>query len=297
MERIEHLLSEEQRDTLEKARIAGREQKRDAAAKAKLESDASSKRAADVVREVVERDEQQQEQEQQLQPGGPPVELEIPPMLDAGQIKIAEGYTQDMGVIAGELGMPAEEAQTLLDFVIDGAVQTLEGLDTTNQDECITHLRSLYGETEANSIIQGARAGFARLPEGVQAWLDQTTSNGQILGNHPAVLSMLALWNGGFSKLTPEDAARELAQHRASKSYMSGNRLTLDKVRLLGMIATRGQDGEMSMPAKAAPVAVSAVQKEINKIRSDKNYTSMDKKVRQPLVARMNELMSQLHQG
>jgi hypothetical protein len=132
------------------------------------------------------------------------------------------------------------------------------------------------------------------LPEGVQAWLDHTTEDGQVPGNHPAVLVMLSLWNGGYSKLTPEAAAKELAQHRASKSYIEGNRMTLDKVRLLGLIATRGQDGEMPMPAKVAPAAKSAVQAEIDKIRSDKNYTSIDAKVRAPLVARINALYAQL---
>jgi hypothetical protein len=293
LERIEHLLSQEQKDALETARIAGREEKRAAQQKAKAESDASTARAKAVTDEIVQRDANTQE-EQRPEPGGPPVELTVTPMLDASQTKIAEGYTADMSIIAGEMGIPQEEAQTLLDFVIDGAVQTLEGLDTSNQEECVSHLKSLYGETSAAAIIQGARAGFAKLPEGIQAWLDQTTSDGQVLGNHPAVLSMLALWNGGYSKLTPERAAAELAQHRASKLYASGDRLTLDKVRLLGQIATRGQSGELPMPAKAAPVAKSQIQTRIDAIRRDPHYMG-DTKLRAALVAEMGDLYRQLH--
>lgn len=64
------------------------------------------------------------------------------------------------------------------------------------------------------------------------------------------------------------------------------------------MIATRGQDGaEMPMPAKAAPAAKSAVQKEIDAIRKNPDYIGLDSKKRAPLVARMGQLMSQLHQG
>jgi hypothetical protein len=75
----------------------------------------------------------------------------------------------------------------------------------------------------------------------------------------------------------------------------AGDRMTLDKVRLLGLIATRGQSEEMPMPARTVSPAKSAVQVEIDKIRADKNYISSDSKVRAPLVKRMGELMAQLH--
>jgi hypothetical protein len=199
-----------------------------------------------------------------------------------------------MSIIAGEMGMASEEAQVLLDFAIDGATQTLEGLDTSNSDEVVAHLRSSYGATEADSIIAGAREGFKKLPEGVRAWLDRTTSDGQVLGSHPSVLVMLALWNGGYSRLTPERAAAELAQHRQSKSYMAGNRMTLDKVRLLGMIATRGSSNELPMPVKAAPAAKSQIQQRIDAIRRDPHYMG-ETKLRAALVAEMGDLYKQLH--
>jgi hypothetical protein len=299
MERIEHLLSQEEKDVLDKARIAQRDAKRAAAAKAKEEDAASSKRAKDVVDELVKKDAITPESERPAS-GGPPVALSVPPLLTASQLPVAEGYTQDMGEIAAEMGMPAQEAQDLLNFVIGGATQTLEGLDTTNREECVTHLKSFYGETAAETIIMGAQAGFQKLPPGVQSWLNQTTDDGQVLGNHPSVLVMLSLWNGGYSKLTPEAAARELAQHRATKEYLAGDRFKLEKVRLLTMIATRGQSEEMPMPAKAEPkrpAPTSWVQVEIEKIRANEDYTSMDSKKRKPLVERMNQLMAQLHQG
>ena len=306
LERVEHLLSQEERDTLEKARIAGREQKRAAAAKAKEESDASSKRAKDAVDELVKKDSplarikdrwDADHQQEKPEPGGPPVPLSVPPMLTASQQPIAEDYTASMGEIAAEMGMPGEEAQLLLDYVIGGATQTLDGLDTSNKEEVISHMHSIYGQTAAETIIAGAQEGFKKLPPGVQAWLDRTTDDGQCLANHPAVLSMLALWNGGYSKLTPEAAARELAQHRASKEYLAGDRFKLDKVRLLTMIATRGQSEEMPMPAKVAPAAKSAVQKEIDAIRANPDYVGLDSKKRKPLVEHMAALQAQLHQG
>jgi len=69
--RIEHMLSAEERDAIAKAQIAGREAKRAAAAKDKAEHEASSKRAEETVKEVIERGEQET----------PPVEgyqLEVP---------------------------------------------------------------------------------------------------------------------------------------------------------------------------------------------------------------------------
>jgi hypothetical protein len=105
---------------------------------------------------------------------------------------------------------------------------------------------------------------------------------------------MLALWNGGYSKLTPERAAAELVQHRQSKSYMAGNRMTLDKVRLLGMIATRGSSNELPMPVKAAPAAKSQIQQRIDAIRRDPAYMG-EAKLRAALVAEMGDLYRQLH--
>ena len=312
LEHLDRFLSSADRDKLEAARIAGRDAKRAAAAKAKEEDAASSKRAKDAVDSLVKQDAIVPESNKPA-PGGPPVALAVPPLLTASQLPQAEGYTQDMGEIAAEMGMPAEEAQTLLDFVIGGATQTLEGLNTENKAEVIAHMHSIYGATNADAIIAGAKAGFAKLPAGVQAWLDQTTDDGQCLGNHPSVLVMLSLWNGGYSKLTPEAAARELAQHRATKEYLAGDRFKLEKVRLLTMIATRGQSDEMEMPSPrggtpapkgtkptherlGAPQAnQQTVQAEIAKIRADKNYTSMDSKLRKPLVERMAALQAQLH--
>jgi hypothetical protein len=287
-------------DQVRLAQAAAREEQRKtkaaADAKAAKESAESSARAKKVVDDLVAKDAATPEEDKPAL-GGPPVALAVPPLLTPSQQPIAEGYTASMGEIAAEIGMPAEEAQTLLDFVIGGATQTLDGLDTSNKEEVITHMQSIYGE-QAAGIIAGAQAGFKKLPEGVQAWLDQTTEDGQCLANHPSVLVMLSLWNGGYSKLTPEAAAKELAQHRATKEYLAGDRFKLEKVRLLTMIATRGQESrELLMPAKAAPAAQSAIEKEIAAIRADPAYVGLDGKKRAPLVARMSALMAQLHQG
>ena len=289
LERIEHLLSQEERDAIAKAQIAGRDKQRAERQKAKEESAASSKRAEEAVAEVVKRG------EQDAQPG-PAVELAVPPMLTADQIPIAEGYTHDMSEIAAEMNMPVEEAQTLLDFVIGGATQEIEGLNTASREECETVLHSRYG-ANAEAIILGAQEGFKKLPPGVQAWLDQPNAFGERLGNNPSVLVMLSLWNGGYSKLSREAAARELAQHRATKEYLAGDRFKLDKVRLLTMIATRGQSEEMAIPAKVAPAAKSSVEQEIAAIRKNPDYLSMDAKKRKPLVERMGALQGQLHRG
>jgi hypothetical protein len=285
-----------EKDKLIVARAAAREARRTEDEKKAKESAESSARAKKVVDDLVAKDKATPE-DQKPAPGGPPVALAVPPMLTASQQPLAEGYTASMGEIAAEMGMAAEEAQTLLDFVIGGATQTLDGLDTSNKEEVLTHLHSIYGE-QADGIIAGAQAGFKKLPEGVQIWLDRTTEDGQCLANHPSVLVMLSLWNGGYSKLTPERAAKELAQHRATKEYLAGDRFKLEKVRLLTMIATRGQESrELLMPAKTAPAAKSAVEQEIASIRKNPDYVGLDSKKRAPLVARMSALMAQLHQG
>jgi hypothetical protein len=122
---------------------------------------------------------------------------------------------------------------------------------------------------------------------------------GQRLGNHPAVLSLLSLWGGGYSKLTPAAAAKELAQLRASKLYASGDRLTLDKVRLLGLISTRGSSNELPAPRQVVPSSKTQgrakLEAEARQIRLDPGYTDKSRANNKQLVARMAEIMSALH--
>ncbi len=96
-------------------------------------------------------------------------------------------------------------------------------------------------------------------------------------------------------QLEPEAAAKELALHRATKEYAAGDRFKLDKVRLLTMIATRGQSEELPMPAKVKPVAPSGAKAELDKLRMDPAYFDRYAPNHKVVVARVNELMGQLH--
>jgi hypothetical protein len=90
----------------------------------------------------------------------------------------------------------------------------------------------------------------------------------------PAAVYALAMYQRGWTRMSPEKAASEVARIRALPEYQSGNKLFTDQVALLSKVAARGQSRELPMPAKVAPAARSAVQAEIDKIRSDPKYTS-----------------------
>jgi hypothetical protein len=309
LEELGRYMSQADRDRLEAARIAGREQKRAAQQKAKEESDASSKRAADAVKEVVERDKATHEEDKPesdprlLKPAE--FELEVPDTLTESQKKVAAGYAEDVAAIAANSEIGQDEAQVILDTALDIAATIMpngEEPNLANQDECIAVMNSRWGDVATKALIADSNKAVARLGQSVRDWLNTPNEFGEQIGNSPAAVYALAMWQRGHTRMSPEKAAAEVARLRATPEYQRGDKTYTDAVALVSKIAARGQSRELPMPApKPAPILAPheverrKIEQEIAAIRSNKNYTSIDSKVRKPLVERMAALQAQLH--
>ena len=125
--------------------------------------------------------------------------------------------------------MGGDEANALFEYVAVLASTQLEGLNTADERQVMTHLHHLYGHTAADAMVTAARKTFATLRKDVQAWLAAPDILGQRLTNSPAVISLLALYGSGYSRLSPEAAAKELETLRKGKGYLAGDALTRDK--------------------------------------------------------------------
>jgi hypothetical protein len=253
-------------------------------------------------------DEPPTQPEQNVDPETDGWAIEVPGNIDQARRADAQAYAEDMGVATRLAGIPQGEAQVLFEFVSTLATGQLEGLNTANEQEVQSHMANVYGSTTADAIIGAAVRAYKALPRDVQVWLDKPNDAGERLPNSPSVLSMLALYNGGYSKLSKDQAAKELQQIRESKEYQGKpSRLTLDKVLLLNLIATRGDESAVSrnleMRADAdkrariekAQKKAGPIQKEIEALQRDPRRLSMDSKVRLPLVNRLEALRRQLH--
>lgn len=141
---------------------------------------------------------------------------------------------------------------------------------------------------------------MAALGPKVRAWLNERNALGEAIGNSPAAVYALAAWQRGYTRMSPEKAASEVERLRGLDQYRMGNRSTLDRVALLRKVAARAQGRELPMPPKAAPVSPGAqarakLEGEAQKIRQDPNYYGGDSRLRKVLVARMGEIMGELH--
>jgi hypothetical protein len=287
------------KDRLIVARAQAREVKRLENEKAAKESAESSKRAKAAVDEVVERGEregeEQKDEPQLLKPGA--FTLEVPDTLTESQKEVAAGYAEDVAAIATDAGIGQDEAQVILDTARDIAATIMPNGDEpnlANADECMSVMHSRWGEVATKELIADSNKAVARLGKDVEAWLNQPNEFGEQIGNSPAAVFALAMWQRGYTRMSPEKAASEVARLRGTKEYQSGDKKYTDAVALVSKIAARGQSRELAMPRPTAPAARPAIQQEIDKIRQNPDYTSMDSKKRAPLVARVNALYAQL---
>jgi len=304
LERIEHLLSQEQKDVLEKARIAQRDQKRAAAAKAKEESAASSARAKAAVDELVAKDKETPEDEKpETKPGAPAFELEVPDTLTPTQQKVAAEIAEDVAAIATSASIPQTEAQVILDTALDIAATIMpngEEPNLANESECRAVMEHRWGIESTKGLVADANKAVARLGADVRAWLNTPNEFGEVLGNSPAAIYALAMYQRGVTSMTAWKATTELENIRKSPEYQRGDKIMTDKVALLTKIATRFQSRELPAPSpKPIPspqqVGRAKIEAAIAEIRKNPDYFSMDSKTRKPLVERMAALQAQLY--
>jgi hypothetical protein len=213
---------------------------------------------------------------------------------------LAQEYAEDFGKIALELSIPADEANALFEYVAVHATAQLDGLNTANEREVMTYLHREYGQTAADAMVTAAQKAFATLPKSVQAWLSEPDYADRRLTNSPSVISLLALYGSGYSRLSPEAAAKELTTLRASKGYLSGDALTRDKAHLLQILAGRRAAKDTAATAapkaKAVPTAAkSKLETEAREIRKDAGYWSKDAPNHKALQSRMAQIMGELY--
>ena len=124
---------------------------------------------------------------------------------------------------------------------------------------------------------------------------DARRPSGHGVNRSYAPVYALAAYARGYTRMDPAKAASEVVRLRGLKQYQEGHRLTLDHVALLGKIASRGKSNELPMPKKARPVAPSGAKAELDKLRIDPSYFDRYAPNHKVVVARVNELMGQLH--
>ena len=88
----------------------------------------------------------------------PAYQLEVPSDLNQEQTEIAQGYAEEVGVLAQAAGIPATEAQTLMEFAFDMDLRGPEGIDGSNPRESISVLSNRYGEEAAKRIVADAQS-------------------------------------------------------------------------------------------------------------------------------------------
>jgi hypothetical protein len=237
--------------------------------------------------------------EEQQTAEGEGYKLEVPTDLNQEQQEIAQGYAQDIGLIAAEAGIPMEQAQDLMAYAFDQDLSGVEGVDGSNPTETISVLTNRYGKEAVDRLVADANAAVRRLGPSVRAWLETPDEVGRSLGNLPAVILTLAAHQRGDVRLSPADAQREITKLRQGKLYASGDPMTVDRVKLLSKVAARGQSTEMEMPATKkgaapAPTSRERIEGQIKALRANPAYLDRESPSHAEVVAQVTDLYAQL---
>jgi hypothetical protein len=226
---------------------------------------------------------------------------------------IADGYHEDAVAIAKDAGIPASEMEVMLHLAIGGAMDAVSkdmagalspgqipGVDLSNQQSCRTYLDRKYGTVEAKIIVERAVAEFNRLPRKVQEYLDHNDGSNQLLTNSPHLLLALAAKNLGWTRLSKESAAKELAKLQGKKL----SAFDLEKRRILGHIVSRGQSADnqrltealaAKKAAKPTPTAEVKIRGDLDKLRRSEAYWKREHPAHTETVKQVNALFAQLH--
>lgn len=222
-------------------------------------------------------------------------ELEVPIEVPQQFFPETEANIREAGVLAKELGVPAEEMQGVVDYAVSLAVSDESGVNLSDLDACASVLRNRYGG-EADRIIADAQKAVTRLGPKVAEFLDRTQ-----LGNSPAVLAALASYERGDLRMSPEKAQAELDKLTKGEDLRSayrnanhpGHKAAVDRANLLYAITAKGEAKKDAQPKKAAaPVkttakmAEDALDAEIALAIKEPGYRKGDKAV----LARVREL-------
>jgi hypothetical protein len=223
-------------------------------------------------------------------------ELEVPIEVPQQFFPETEANIREAGVLAKEIGVPAEEMQTLVDHAVSLAVTDQTGVDLSNMDACLGTLMARYGDADGAKIVADAQRAVVRLGPKAAAFLDSTG-----LGNSPAVLAALAAFERGEYRMSPEKAQIELNKLTKGEDLRTayrnanhpGHKAAVDRANLLYAIVARGEAKQDEQPKKpAAPVkttqkmAEDALDAEIARAIKEPGYLKGDKAT----LARVREL-------
>jgi hypothetical protein len=290
LEHLDRFMSQADRDKLEAARIAGREEKRAAAAKVKQESAESSARAKAAVDELVKKDKETPESEK---PSSDPTkqgyDLQIPE-VGADKQQVLDDTVHDVSQLGAEAGIDPDQLQTLVNVATDFALAEPEGLDYSNQEECENVLRGEWGADYD--------ARVALVQRQVQQWGPAVAEylSGTGIGNSPGVVKAIYQFASGNAHMTRAQAEAEIAKINADQKhgYWKGERNAIAKMRTLREIASKGADAGPTRTVEGTATS-SEIEQAIAAIRANPDYTSLDSRKRKPLVAQMAALQAQIH--
>jgi len=241
-----------------------------------------------------------------------PYELLSNPSLQ----KLAGEYHQDVQAMVRDGGVEAVAAEAIFHYVAGEHAEAAEfdrvhtvlatgeipGVKLNNPATTIAYLKRTYGSM-ADTIVENAQKAFRSLPADIQAYLDHDNGDGQLLTNSPHLLVALALHQSGYTKLTPEQAEKEIAHLQKGKMDALG----LAKLKIARHVASRGKNREhqgltQALKDKKNPpktVAVSKIDARIKQIRLDPHYhdRSSNPSLHKALVSEMAELYAQKSGG
>jgi hypothetical protein len=176
--------------------------------------------------------------------GQPPTELTVPIEVPQHFFPEAEANIREVGVLANELGVPTEEAQTLVDYVVALNASDQSGVSLEDPDACRTVLNRRYGTDGANQVIADAQKAVTRLGPKAADFLNRSG-----YGNSPAVLVALAAYACGNLRMSPEQAQKELDKLTKGEDLRSAYRsaehpnhkAAIDRATMLYHIVARGE--------------------------------------------------------
>jgi hypothetical protein len=290
LEHLDRFMSQADRDKLEAARIAGREEKRAAAAKVKQESAESSARAKAAVDELVAKDKATDENEKpSSDPAKQGYDLTIPE-VGADKQQTLDDTVHDVGLLGAEAGIDPGELQQLVNVATDFALDEPEGIDYSNIDECVNVLRGIWGEDYDKRV--------AVVNEQVKQWGPEVEHylNATGIGNSPGVVRAI-YEHATRGKMTGAKAIEAIAkiQGDPKHAYWKGDKKAIAEMRMLQEVSNKHAAKPTGGRTVEGTATTSEIEQAIAAIRANPDYTSLDSRKRKPLVAQMAALQAQIH--
>jgi hypothetical protein len=135
----------------------------------------------------------------------PPAPTTTVPLSELQQ-QVVSDIRADVADLA--LPVPSDQLALAMDFAIGEAALDRSGVREYDSETGMAALRTRHGAaTEA--LVHDARSAVQALGPSVKDYLESTR-----LGDHPAVVTVLAQWQRGAFKLSPEQARQRMGSEK-----------------------------------------------------------------------------------